>query len=220
MMTSRVVFFLSFVVLSVPLLASEPDFSGKVVGVADGDTITVLSGRTPVKIRLHGIDSPEGGQAFGAKAKAFTSDLVFGQVVTVHPYNLDRYGRTVAEITLADGRILNEELVGAGFAWWHPKYAPNDARLRALEKEAKEKTLGLWADANPIPPWEWRETMGVTLPPELASKNVGNRRSRIYHAPGCKIVFQMAARNRVPFDSEEAAKAAGYRPGKDCHKGL
>jgi Metal binding domain of Ada len=101
-----------------------------------------------------------------------------------------------------------------------PYYAPHDSRLEGLEKEARGKGLGLWADKKRLPPWEWRETRGVTLPPELASKHVGNRRSRIYHAPGCKAVSRMAAGNRVAFDSEEAAQAAGYRPGKDCHKGL
>ena len=84
-MIYRLLFPLLLVFGASPLLASDPDFSGKVVGVADGDTITVLRDRTPIKIRLHGIDSPESGQAFGAKAKAFTSDLVFGEVVTVHP---------------------------------------------------------------------------------------------------------------------------------------
>ena len=132
-MAARLLVSLFVILASTPLSDSNPGFSGKVVGVADGDTITVLRDRTPVRIRLLGIDSPESGQAFGAKAKAFTSDLVFGQVVTIHTYNLDRYGRTVAEVVLPDGRLLNQELVRAGFAWWYSKYAPNDARLKELD---------------------------------------------------------------------------------------
>ena len=117
--------------------SSAQEFSGKVVRVADGDTITVLQKRTQVHVRLDGIDCPEKGQAYGSRAKAFTSDLVFGQVVTVWPRNKDRYGRTVAEIVLADGRDVNHELVRAGFAWWFRKYAPHDAELARLEAEAR-----------------------------------------------------------------------------------
>ncbi len=92
------------------------DFSGKVVGISDGDTITVLRDRTPVKIRLSGIDCPETGQDFGRRAKSLTSGLAFGKVVTVHTRGKDRYGRTVADVILPDGRILNHELVRRGVA--------------------------------------------------------------------------------------------------------
>ena len=102
------------VVVSWVSLTPAEEFSGKVVGVSDGDTITVLQNRTPIKVRLHGIDCPEIGQDFGSRAKAFTSELVFGQVVKVVPRDTDRYGRTVADVILADGRILNHELVRAG----------------------------------------------------------------------------------------------------------
>ena len=102
------------VVVSWVSLTPAEEFSGKVVGVSDGDTITVLRNRTPIKVRLHGIDCPEIGQDFGSRAKAFTSELVFGQVVKVVPRDIDRYGRTVADVILADGRILNHELVRGG----------------------------------------------------------------------------------------------------------
>jgi endonuclease YncB( thermonuclease family) len=103
--------------------ASAEDFTGKVVGISDGDTLTVLRGRTSVKIRLHGIDAPEAGQDFGTRAKQAASDLAFGKVVTVRPVTTDRYGRTVALVVLPDGRTLNHELVRSGFAWWFQKYA-------------------------------------------------------------------------------------------------
>jgi micrococcal nuclease len=95
------------------------EFSAKVIGIADGDTITVLKDRSPVKIRLHGIDCPELGQDFGSRAKAFTSEIAFGKVVTVRPIGTDRYHRTVAQVVLPDGRLINHEVVSAGYAWWY-----------------------------------------------------------------------------------------------------
>src|SRR5262245_58772052 len=98
--------------------ATQPPFSGKVIGISDGDTLTVLHERTRVKIRLEGIDAPESGQDFGNRAKQAASTLAFGQIVTVHTKEHDRYGRLVAEVILADGRSLNHELVRLGWAWW------------------------------------------------------------------------------------------------------
>src|SRR2546422_9117216 len=108
-----------------PTLASI-HFTGKVVGVTDGDTISVMHNGRAEKIRLHGIDCPEKGQAFGQRAKQFTSTLVFGKEVTVTVQDSDKYGRTIGEVTLLDGRVLNHELVKAGLAWWYRKYAPED----------------------------------------------------------------------------------------------
>ena len=68
----------------------------------------------------------------------------------------DRYGRTVADVILPDGRNLNREIVKAGFAWCYRKYAPRDAELEALESEARHAKRGLWVDPHPIPPWEYR----------------------------------------------------------------
>jgi endonuclease YncB( thermonuclease family) len=59
-------------------------------------------------------------------------------------------------VLLPDGRSLNHELVGAGLAWWYRRYAPGDLDLERLESEAREAKRGLWADAEPVPPWEWR----------------------------------------------------------------
>ncbi len=108
------------------------------------------------RIRLHGIDCPEKRQAFGNKAKQFTSKLVFGQTVAVNVMDQDRYGRTVGEVVLPDGRVLNHKLVKAGLAWWYRRYAPEDKKLSQLEAEARDKKRGLWADPNPLPPWEWQ----------------------------------------------------------------
>lgn len=121
------------------LLGAGITFSGKVVGVTDGDTITVLHDGKAEKIRLHGIDCPEKDQPFGTKAKKFTSTLAFGQVVTVQAKDIDRYGRTIGIVILPDGRSLNNEIVKAGFAWWYKQYAPNDVALKGGESPTMVK---------------------------------------------------------------------------------
>jgi endonuclease YncB( thermonuclease family) len=131
-------------------------FSGKVVAVADGDSISVLRNGRPTPVRLNGIDAPERGQPYSAAAKRYLSDLVFGQIVRVELKTKDRYGRDVAEVFLPDGRHVNREMVRAGYAWWFRRYAPRDARLEALEAEAHDGRRGLWQDADPVPPWEYR----------------------------------------------------------------
>ena len=149
---------IALLLLAAAPLAGSETWTGKVVGVHDGDTITVLRERTPVKIRLAGVDCPESAQPFGERAKQKTSELVFGKTVTVRPATTDRYGRSVAWIGLPDGRDLSKELLKAGLAWWFRRYNPKDRTLAGLEEDARQRRLGLWADDNPIPPWLWRET--------------------------------------------------------------
>jgi endonuclease YncB( thermonuclease family) len=149
-----------FLALATPAMAGETA-EGTVVGIIDGDTIDVLHRNKPNRIRLHGIDCPEKRQDFGTQAKQLASDLAFGKAVSVERVADDRRtGRTVAVVTLPDGRILNHELVKAGLAWWDPKYAPRDTKLRSLEDEARAEKRGLWSHPTPIPPWEFRKTKG------------------------------------------------------------
>jgi endonuclease YncB( thermonuclease family) len=142
--------------LGLTFAAHAEDFSAPVVGVTDGDTITVLRNHRHEALRLHGIDAPEKGQAFGERAKQFTSSLVFGKNVAVRVRGRDRYGRTLADVFLPDGRNLNQEVVRSGYAWWYRRYSA-DQRLAVLEAEARATHRGLWADPNPQPPWEWRK---------------------------------------------------------------
>jgi len=137
--------------------AVEEGFRGRTVAVIDGDTVEVLRAGKACRVRLEGIDCPERGQPFGTKAKQFTSDLAFDKEVRILDQGKDRYGRIIGEVILPDGRTLNRELVRAGLAWWYRQYAPKDAELEALEKAAREAKAGLWADADPVPPWEWRK---------------------------------------------------------------
>ena len=127
-----------------------------VVKVHDGDTIIVLSQNTSQRLRLAGIDCPESDQPYGAEATEATKTLALDIEVTVIPITTDRFGRTVAEVTLQDGRSLSHELVKVGACWWYRKYAPRDVELKRLETEARTQRLGVWATESPVSPWEWR----------------------------------------------------------------
>lgn len=134
---------------------------GLVVGVTDGDTITLLDDqRTQHKIRLSGIDAPEKAQAFGQRSKEHLSSLVFGHRVMVETEKQDRYGRTVGKVVI-DGRDVNLAMVVAGMAWHYKKYegeqSPSDRLLYAdAEQLAAKDRRGLWNSESEIPPWTFR----------------------------------------------------------------
>jgi micrococcal nuclease len=137
--------------------AHAADFTGPVVSVLDGDTIEVLHNNRAERIRLSGIDCPEKGQAYGNNAKHAASALVFGKEVTLQTHGKDKYGRTLGDVFLLDGTNVNHALVKDGWCWWYRKYAPADTVLEGLEKDARDARKGLWADPQPVPPWEWRK---------------------------------------------------------------
>ena len=147
--------------LSGPILADA--IEGRVVRVADGDTITVLdSSKKQHKIRLQGIDAPEKAQAFGQASKKHLSDLVFNREVIAKCGKTDKYRRQVCVVRI-NGQDANLAQVKAGMAWWYRKYAneqiPEDrAQYQAAEMEAQRRRLGLWHDADPVAPWEWRKS--------------------------------------------------------------
>ena len=97
----------------------------------------------------------EKGQPFGNKAKQFVLDIAADEIVKVHATDQDRYGRTIGEIILPGDHSLNRLLVKEGYAWWYRQYS-DDQSLGKLEKMARAEGKGLWAGADPIPPWEWR----------------------------------------------------------------
>ena len=146
---------LAFCILTTSL-ADAGDFTDKVVRILDGDTIEVLHDQSAVRIRLNGIDCPEKRQAYWQKAKQAASALVFGKEITLHTFGKDKYGRTIADVLLPDGTNVNQELVKEGWCWWYRKYAPRNTVLEGLERDAREARKGLWADPQPVPPWEWR----------------------------------------------------------------
>ena len=130
------------------------DFTGKVVSVADGDTITVLREREQVRVRLVEIDAPENAQAFGSRSRQSLSDLCFNKTAKLENKGKDRYGRTLARV-ICDGADANAEQVRRGMAWVYDRYV-TDRGLYSIQDEARAAKRGLWADVRPVPPWEWR----------------------------------------------------------------
>ena len=155
----------------------ERTMVGKVVGVHDGDTCTVLSAeKVQYKFRFNGIDAPELKMDFGNVSKKNLSDLIFGKVVTVKYSKMDKYGRYVGNIFI-DGKDVNLEQIKAGLAWHYKKY--QDEQTAAARKsyseaeiEAKAAKLGFWSLPNPSPPWDYRANLKV--------KQAENRATREY----------------------------------------
>jgi endonuclease YncB( thermonuclease family) len=131
-------------------------FLATVIGISDGDTLTVLNeNKQQVKIRLAEIDAPGSGQPFGTKSKQSLSELCFGKQAEVVPRAIDHDKRTVARVKCA-GVDANAEQVNRGMAWVYRKYA-KDNKLYVLQHEAKAAERGLWSDWSPIPPSAWRQ---------------------------------------------------------------
>lgn len=134
---------------------------GRVVGVTDGDTVTLLvDGRVQHKIRLSGIDAPERAQPYGKQAKQRLSSLVYGKTVTALGTKQDRYSRLIAKI-LVNSQDANLEMVASGYSWHYKKYqseqTPTDAVAYAqAERDARAARRGLWADVSPVAPWDYR----------------------------------------------------------------
>ncbi|MFO7541379.1 MAG: thermonuclease family protein [Thiobacillus sp.] len=151
------------IALTVLAPASHADIlTGRVVGIADGDTLTLLDAtNTQHKIRLAGIDSPEKGQAYGQVCKQSLSDLAYNRMVAVESNKLDRYGRAIGKV-LVNGEDANLEQLRRGCGWHYKKYQ-NEQSLddrssySTAEEVARASRVGLWSDAGAVPPWEWRK---------------------------------------------------------------
>lgn len=133
----------------------ERELTGRVVHLADGDTLTILVNHEQHRIRLWAIDAPESTQAFGQRAKQDLSEKVFGKTVTIEVKDRDQYGRLVGLIML-DGRNINLEMVRDGLAWWYRHFAPRATEFGQAEEAARAAGRGLWADPMSEPPWEYR----------------------------------------------------------------
>lgn len=141
-----------------PLPSKSNGVACQVVGIQDGDTITVLTkNKKQYKIRLAHIDCPGKGQPFGNNAKQFTSDFCFKQTVSVlHNGKKDRNGRVIGVVINEQGENLNKALVQAGLAWHFAKYS-DDVSYAQLETEARNARLGLWQEEDAVAPWLWRK---------------------------------------------------------------
>ena len=201
-------------------------FTGPCVGVEDGDTISVMRDGRAVKIRLEGIDAPEGGQDFSARSKQFLSDLVFQEQVTVIDQGLDKYGRLLGRVW-ARGLDINLEMVRAGYAW-HYVYYSTEAALAEAQNAARSHGRGLWSQKGAVPPWEYRHRSDQRNVPSGATQAApqaftqtaeavgyhGNVKSKVFHRSTCE---HFNCQNcRASFSTREDAIAAGYRPCGVC----
>ena len=146
----NILFTLAMVAVSVPAFAAQ------VIGVADGDTLTILQDDKPLKIRLGNIDAPEKKQSFGERSKQSLSDLCYRKEATYSILNVDRYGRTVALVRCA-GIDVSRAQVKRGMAWVYTQYN-TDTSLPAIQAEAKAAHRGLWVDEGATPPWSFRRS--------------------------------------------------------------
>jgi endonuclease YncB( thermonuclease family) len=143
--------------------ASAEVIVGRVIGIADGDTLTILeAGTKQHKIRLAGIDAPERKQPFGTASQKHLSELAFGKEAKADCYKQDKYYRSVCTVTVGDQDIGLEQL-NAGMAWWFVRYANEQPLVQrmayeAAQRAASAKRVGLWQEDNALPPWEWRKT--------------------------------------------------------------
>jgi endonuclease YncB( thermonuclease family) len=197
------------VALAWTVAAAQPkvisEFTGRVVGVTDGDTAKVLVGTQTITVRLEGIDAPETGQPFGTRARQALSTLVFGKTVTVRKTGEDRYDRTLG-VLVEGGNEVNAKMVEDGFAWHYKKYS-SDEHLAALERQARELKRGLWADPNPTAPWDYRN---LKRAPKEDVEGTGeywlNTASNVRHNSTCES-FKNTKRGRLC--SKDEGKACG-----------
>lgn len=129
--------------------------SGTVVGISDGDTITVLTPeKERIQVRLAEIDAPESSQAFGQRSKQALSELCFRKTAefVVRDYS---YNRVVGRVT-CDGKDAASAMVKGGMAWVYDRYV-TDKALYSLQKAARVQKVGLWSDPNAISPWQYRK---------------------------------------------------------------
>lgn len=189
--------------LAGPLTAAE--LSGKVVGVHDGDTLTLLvpdgSSFKQVKVRLGEIDTPESKQPYGERAKQALSDLAFGKPARVVVEITDKYGRTVGRVYVGSVDV-NAELVKQGAAWAYRQYI-KDQSLLTLEAEAKAAKQGLWAlpEAERMPPWEWRRHGGSakTVPAPTVSTPAATTASGGFACSGKRYCKEMTSCEEAKF---------------------
>lgn len=178
------------------------ELTGKVIGVTDGDTITVLVNKESIKVRLEGIDAPEAKQSFGNKSKQALSKIVFGKNVVVKKTGEDRYGRTLGVIMVGSVDV-NGKMIEDGWAWHYKNYN-DEERLGKLEEKARSAKRGLWADPNPLAPWEYRTRQRTSNDPP-ATMFWLNSSSNVRHNQNCEH-----------FKNTKRGRLCGPNDGKPC----
>lgn len=156
-------FAVAFALFALPGASRAETLYGRVVKIADGDTLTILDDQSVQhKVRLSGIDAPEKAQAFGNVSRQHLAKLTFGKQVTVETSKKDRYKRNVGKV-LVDEKDANLAQIEAGLAWHYREYAreqpPRDREsYAAAEESARAAQRGLWRDSQPTPPWAYRKS--------------------------------------------------------------
>ena len=154
-------FYLCLFFLLLSTHVSAEMLTGRIIGVSDGDTITLLdAAHISHKIRVAGIDAPEKKQPFGEKAKTSLSTLAYNRTADADCRKTDRYRRKVC-VVFVGGKDVGLEQIKAGMAWWYQQYAKEQTHQERIdyehaESQAKRHRYGLWSGPNPTPPWEWR----------------------------------------------------------------
>lgn len=137
------------------IASAAGDLNGVVVGISDGDTLTILVERKPVKVRLAEIDAPESKQPFGNRSRQSLAAICHRKSAQVTWQSHDRYSRVIGQVQCA-GIDANAHQVSSGMAWVYDRYSKPASPLYRLQDDAKQARRGLWVDANPVPPWDWR----------------------------------------------------------------
>ncbi len=225
--------FFALLVLALVAAASAETLTARVVGITDGDTITVLiSGKQQSVVRLAGIDAPEHEQAFGSASEQHLAALISGKNVNLDCGGEESYGRLVCKVLLPNGEDVDLDQVKAGLAWHYKQFqsqqtAADRAAYSAAEDSAREYHVGLWTDPHPIQPQDFRHGTQSPLCLDKQDHRIacseqyvgtvrGNVRSHIYHWPGCPNYDDIAEGNRVEFPNAAAAEKAGYRAARNC----
>jgi endonuclease YncB( thermonuclease family) len=145
----------SLSLIAFPAIPHADNLVGRVVAISDGDTMTILVRQSQVRVRLADIDAPEIKQPFGTRSRQSLASMCARTTAHVEGSSKDRYGRVLGRVT-CNGINANAKQVQLGMAWVFERYARRDSPLHAMQVEARGAKRGLWVDAEPIPPWEWR----------------------------------------------------------------
>jgi len=188
---------------------------GTVVGIDDGDSLTLLVDQTRHRVRLEQIDAPEHGQDWADRSKQALAEKVFDRQVTVRVSGADQYHRLLGTLVLGE-RDINRELVAEGHAWAFRRYLKDDDLMEA-ESTARNQGLGLWSLPDPVPPWEWRAAQRKHAGVCNIKGNISSTGARIYHLPEQRNYAQTrisTSKGERWFCSESEARAAGWRKAK------
>ena len=177
--------------------------SGRVISVADGDTITIIGdGNAQYKIRLNAIDAPEKSQAFGQKSKQQLSNYVFGKDITVTWKSKDKYGRVLGTVFVGNTDI-NLQMVRDGYAHHYKRFDRSPA-YAAAEADARQNRRGLWSDPNPISPEDYRHRGTSATPADWGKRRPAASSKETSHPPP-EDRIEYRAGNAMPVGSRTAA---------------